>query len=161
MKTVVIVSILNFNSLLRSAPAYSPFPVELKRPEMLFRTCAANNVQHFRSLISIFARHILDSQGFQVSPCGLRRIWSDCADAQPDFSVRWALMPEGMFYHDAANFVSLNKPVRGSLLWECCVLWLRHFLGIIIFIFFLLLTCLCQSCCDLSMLVFSVTHNIS
>ena len=40
---------------------------------------------------------ILDSEWCQVSSCGQRRLWSDCADAQADLSLRWAHMSEGTF----------------------------------------------------------------
>ena len=33
--------------------------------------------------------------------------WSDCTDAQTDFSLRWTHMSEGTFPYVAANFVHL------------------------------------------------------
>ena len=30
--------------------------------------------------------------------------WSDCVDAQPDLSLSWAYMCEGMLSHDAVHF---------------------------------------------------------
>ena len=47
-----------------------------------------------RSLIRIFNGRILDSQGCKVYSCGLRRLWSDCTDAQADLSLRRAHMLE-------------------------------------------------------------------
>ena len=42
------------------------------------------------SLIRIFSGHIFGySQGCKVSTCGQRRLQSDCADAQSDWSLRW------------------------------------------------------------------------
>ena len=65
-------------------------------------TCApredSDQPAHSRSLIRIFTGCILDSQGCKDSSCGQRRLWSDCADAQADLSLRWALMSEGMFH---------------------------------------------------------------
>ena len=43
---------------------------------------------------------ILDSQGCKVSSCELRRLWSDCADA--DLSLRWAHIQEVTFSNIAA-----------------------------------------------------------
>ena len=43
------------------------------------------------------AHSCTDSQGCRVSSCGQRRLWSDCADAQADLSLRWAHMSEGVF----------------------------------------------------------------
>ena len=40
---------------------------------------------------------ILNTLGCKVSSCGQRRVWSDCMDAQADFSLRWGHMPEGTF----------------------------------------------------------------
>ena len=40
---------------------------------------------------------ILDSQVCKVSSCGQRKLWSDCAIAQADLSLRWAYMSKGMF----------------------------------------------------------------
>ena len=48
-----------------------------------------------RRLIWIFAGRILYSQGCIVSLWGQRELWSDCADAQADSSLRWAHMSEG------------------------------------------------------------------
>ena len=48
---------------------------------------------HSRSLVRI-AWCILDSQGCKVSSCGQRRLWSDCADAQADLSLRCAQISE-------------------------------------------------------------------
>ena len=40
---------------------------------------------------------LLDSHECKVSPCGQRRLWSDCAFAQSDRSLRWAHMSKGIF----------------------------------------------------------------
>ena len=55
---------------------------------------------HSRSLIRIFTGHILHSQKFVVF-CH-QRIWSDCAVAQADLSLRWAHISEGILFHVAA-----------------------------------------------------------
>ena len=47
---------------------------------------------YIRHVIRIFARCILDNQGCKVSSCGQRRLWSDCAHAQSDLSLRLADM---------------------------------------------------------------------
>ena len=44
---------------------------------------------HSRSLIRILTGRILDNQGYKVSSCGQRRLWSDCLDAQADLSLHW------------------------------------------------------------------------
>ena len=55
--------------------------------------CAASDVSdqpaHPHSLIKIIA-HSVSSQGPKASSGGQRRLWSDCADAQADLSLRWA-----------------------------------------------------------------------
>ena len=53
---------------------------------------------HARSLIRIFTRRFLDSQGCKVSSRWQRRLWSDCADAQADLRFRWAHMSEGLLF---------------------------------------------------------------
>ena len=40
----------------------------------------------------------------KVSSCRQRRLWSDCADARADLSLRWAHMSEGTFPDVAAQF---------------------------------------------------------
>ena len=45
---------------------------------------------HSRSVVRIFTGRNLDRQGCKVSSCGQRRLWSDCANAQSDLSLRWA-----------------------------------------------------------------------
>ena len=49
---------------------------------------------HSRSLLRILAWHSVDSEESKVSSCGQRRLWSDCADAQSDLSLRWVQMSE-------------------------------------------------------------------
>ena len=58
---------------------------------------------HSRSLIRIFTGRFLDSQVCNVSLCGQRKLWSDCADAQADLSLRWAHISEGTFSHVGAR----------------------------------------------------------
>ena len=38
------------------------------------------------------------SQGCKVSSCGQRKLWSDCADAQADLSLRWTNRSEGTLF---------------------------------------------------------------
>ena len=72
-----------------------------QREKKSLQTCApsedSDQPMHSHSLIRIFTRRILDSQGCQVSSCEQRRLRSACADAQADFSLRWVHMSEGMF----------------------------------------------------------------
>ena len=79
------------------------------------RTCAANENSdqpaHSSSLIRIFTGCILDSRRCKVSSREQRRLWSDCADAQADLSLRWANMSESTFSHLYAQFNS-NKTFR-------------------------------------------------
>ena len=58
------------------------------------------------SLIRIFTGCILDNQGWKVSSCRERRLWSDCADTQIDLRLRWAHMSESTFPHIAAQITS-------------------------------------------------------
>ena len=80
------------------------------RQKTYLRTCApskdSDQPAHSRSLIRIFTRRILDSQGDKVSSCGQQKLWSDCADAQTDLSLRWVLMSEGTFSLVAAYLCS-------------------------------------------------------
>ena len=70
---------------------------------------------HPCSLIRVFARQSLGSQGSQPSSGGQRRLLSDCADAQADLSLRWAHMqscrkcyvPADMQLHGNINPVRL------------------------------------------------------
>ena len=52
---------------------------------------------HSHNLIRIFTGRILDSQEDKVSLCGQQRLWSDCTEAQADFSFRCVHMSEGTF----------------------------------------------------------------
>ena len=45
---------------------------------------------HPPSLIRDFAVRTVGSKGPKLSSFGQRRLWSDCADAQADLSLRWA-----------------------------------------------------------------------
>ena len=59
-------------------------------------TCApsedSDQPVHYRSLIRIFTVRAFDSQKCKVSSREQRRLWSDCAHAQADLSLRWAHM---------------------------------------------------------------------
>ena len=46
--------------------------------------------RHPPSLIRVFAVSSMGSSGPKLSSCGKRRLWSDCAGAQADLSLRWA-----------------------------------------------------------------------
>ena len=70
---------------------------------------------HSRSLIWIFSRRILNSQGYTLSSYGYRRFKSDCADAQADFSLRWAHVSAGTFSVIAAR-IFLHRNVHKHLL---------------------------------------------
>ena len=71
---------------------------EPQRQKTYLRTCApsedSDQPAHSRSLIRTFTRRILDSQGCKVSSWGRRILWSYCAHAQADLSLRWAHMSE-------------------------------------------------------------------
>ena len=45
---------------------------------------------HLLGLVGIFIVRISNSHGCKVSPCGQRKLLSDCAHAHPDLSLRWA-----------------------------------------------------------------------
>ena len=63
---------------------------ESQREKTYLRKCApsedSDQPAHLCSLIRIFTVRILDTHGCNVSSCGKRRLWSDCADAQADLS---------------------------------------------------------------------------
>ena len=75
------------------------------------------NQTHLHSLIRIFTRRILDSQGFKaclfvyffiifyiyIFSCGQRRLWLECADEQTDLRLRCAHMSEGKISHVASR----------------------------------------------------------
>ena len=74
---------------------------------------SAQSDQSSPSLIRVFAVHSKCSWGFNVSSCGLRRLWSDWADAQADLSLHWAHMPFFWFCHEVAHlkqFLMKHKP---------------------------------------------------
>ena len=59
-----------------------------------------------------------DSQGFKVSSCGQRRLWSDCADVQADLSLRWAhLVFVGTFSDVAAHKLCRIKKKMYVMTW--------------------------------------------
>ena len=68
------------------------FPFELPHDKTNTATCApsedSDRPGHLPSLIGVFAVLSMSSYGTQVSSCGLRRLWSDWADAQADLSLR-------------------------------------------------------------------------
>ena len=61
----------------------------------------------FAHMIRIWTGRILDSRGCKVSSCGQRRLWSDCANAQADLSLRWAHMSDGRCSHVEAYIWNL------------------------------------------------------
>ena len=82
---------------------------ELQRQKTYLRTCApredSDQPAHLGSLIRIFTERILNSQWCNVSLCGQRRLWSDCADAQADLSLRLTHMLEGTCSHTEAQLL--------------------------------------------------------
>ena len=85
--------------------------LEPQRQKAYFQTCApsedSNQPAHSRSLIRIFIGRFLDSQWCKVYLSGQWRLWSDCANAQADLSLRWAHMSEGTVSHVAACLISM------------------------------------------------------
>ena len=72
------------------APSCLACQCEPWRQKTYLRTCAPReNLDQTRRLIIIFSGRILDREGCKVSSCGKWRLWSDCADAQADLSLRW------------------------------------------------------------------------
>ena len=57
---------------------------------------------HSCNLIRLFPGCVLDSQEWKVSSCGQWRLWSDCADAQADLSLRLANISDSTFPRNAA-----------------------------------------------------------
>ena len=62
-----------------------------------------------RSLIWMFAGHMLNSQGCNVPSCRQRRLWSDWADAQDSLSLRWAIMSEDAFFSQCGLYDSISE----------------------------------------------------
>ena len=82
----------------------------------------SDQTAHSRSLIRIFTGRNLDSKGRNVSPCGHRRLKSDCADAQADLSLRWVHMSESMFsYVEAYKFCQQKEAgiLIGNMFFVC------------------------------------------
>ena len=68
-------------------PTPTLISVPMRRLTWVFagRTC---NLAHSYSLIRIFIWRIMDSQGCNIYLVRPERLWSDCADAHHDFSLR-------------------------------------------------------------------------
>ena len=77
------------------------------RQKTYLRTCAlsedSDQPAHLRSLIRIFTGRNWDTQGCKVYSYGQGTLWSDCANAQADSSLRWEHMSEVTFSHVAAQ----------------------------------------------------------
>ena len=71
-----------------------------------------------RTVIRIFIGHILDSQGRKVSSCGQRRLWSACADAQADQSLRRTHKSKGTF-SDVAAQIEMTDSERKTQTASC------------------------------------------
>ena len=56
-----------------------------------------------------------DSQDCKFSSCGQWRLWSDCADAQADLSLRWAHLSEGTFSHVVVRIIPCFMQVLNVL----------------------------------------------
>ena len=103
-----------------------PFPSEVitmkGRPKLTWKWAASRqNQQHsmcaqrrlrsawayaqMTGLTIVFAVRSIGSLGPKLSSCRQRRLWSDCADAQADLSLRWARMPFCLFCHEAAQIL--------------------------------------------------------
>ena len=76
----------------------SHFTFEPQRQNAYLQTCApsedSDQPAHSRSLIKIFSMRTFDSQGCKVSPCGQRRLWLVCTDAQADLCIHWPHISE-------------------------------------------------------------------
>ena len=72
---------------------------------MYLRTCTPSDDSDqpalSNSLIKIFTRCILNSQGYKVYPCEQQKFKADCADAQADLRHRCAHISDGTFSHVA------------------------------------------------------------
>ena len=53
-----------------------------------------------------------DSQWSKGCSCGQRRLWSDCAEAEPDLSIRCVYTPEGRRSHVVAHIFDGYVSVR-------------------------------------------------
>ena len=68
--------------------------------------CAPIECAHPRSLIRIFTWRILDSRDGSVVECGQRQLWSVCADAQANLSLRSEQISKVTFTHIASQIVN-------------------------------------------------------
>ena len=84
------------------------------------------------SLIRIFTGRIFDSQGGKISSCGLWRLWSDCADAQADLSLRWAYMSDSTFSDVTAHKITVYGSCRLQKSIIHCVDWLQSLVTFLI-----------------------------
>ena len=90
-------------------------PTEPQRQKTYLLTCAASEDSDqpaHSHICAVWSESsldaFLDSQRYKVSSCGQRRLWSDCADAQADLSLRWAHMSEDTFSHFFGSFTDEN-----------------------------------------------------
>ena len=78
--------------------------------EIYFQTCAPSKASeqsmHSHRVVITCNGRVFDSQGRKVYSCEQRRLWSDCAKAQADMSVRWALMSKGTISGVGVQFFS-------------------------------------------------------
>ena len=68
----------------------------------------------------------LDSQGCKVSSCERRSLWSDCANAQADLSLRSAHMSKYVFLTSRLIIVYVDRHIkRWMKRRQKCISWLR------------------------------------
>ena len=92
------------------------------------RKCTFGDVRPVKIQIRLFTGRILDNQGCKVSSCGQRRFWSDCADAQADWSLRWAHITESTFFFtlglictfsSESNLSFATQKINGNIFYSC------------------------------------------
>ena len=92
--------------------------------EMLdIRICApredSDQPPRSRRLIRIFIALILNSQEGKVSSRRYRRLWSDCAEVQADFRLRWTHTSKGTFSDVGAQLFHMIDIVLQAAVSSC------------------------------------------
>ena len=98
-----------------------PDIIEPQRPDTIGEKCAPGEVtdqsSHSRGLTRIFTGHLLGSHWCKVFSCGQRRLKSARADAQANFSLRWASLSESTFSHVLVHTIGQLYRKCNSLKW--------------------------------------------
>ena len=72
---------------------------------------------HPLSMATVLVYPSLDSLGAVDDTCYQQRLWSVCADAQADLSLRWSHKSYCRLYHALVHFISAVRTSWGPKLW--------------------------------------------